>query len=277
MVNRYFITDESNIGTLISGRLMPKEMILILGKKLYENKNISDIVLFLKEHFYFQVEAERITFKELNSGKYPYINAEAEVQYTSAFSFDEAIHNAFEELSLNRSFTEKQQKFLDRIKVDYSELTSRWSIPNKAHDKSNTAANAKFGTKRKTAYEILEDCLNLQSTKVKDRVERDVKEVSVINQSETEFAQEKQRQLQEAFKKWIYAEPDRRDEVVDRYNRMLNSTRPREYDGSKLEFPGMNNEITLRKHQRDAVAHALYGGNTLFAHEVGAGKSATRS
>ena len=159
------------------------------------------------------------------------------------------------------------------IRVDYSELTSRWSIPNKSHDKENAAANAKYGTKRKTAYEILEDCLNLQSTTVKDRVERDGKEVSVINQTETEFAQEKQRQLQEAFKKWIYAEPARREEVVERYNVMFNSTRPREYDGSALEFPGMNNEIKLRKHQRDAVAHALYGGNTLFAHEVGAGKT----
>lgn len=159
------------------------------------------------------------------------------------------------------------------IRVDYSELTSRWSIPNKTHDKANTAANAKFGTKRKSAYEVLEDCLNLQSSTVKDRVERDGKEISVINQTETEFAQEKQRQLQEAFKKWIYAEPDRREKVVERYNRMFNSTRPREYDGSALEFPGMNNEITLRKHQRDAVAHALYGGNTLFAHEVGAGKT----
>ena len=161
----------------------------------------------------------------------------------------------------------------DRIKVDYSELTSRWSIPNKRNDKDNAAANAKYGTKRKTAYEILEDCLNLQSSTVKDRVERDGKEVSVINQTETEFAQEKQKQLQDAFKQWIYAEPTRREEVVERYNVMFNSTRPREYDGSALEFPGMNNEIKLRKHQRDAVAHALYGGNTLFAHEVGAGKT----
>lgn len=161
----------------------------------------------------------------------------------------------------------------DRIKVDYSELTSRWSIPNKRNDKDNAAANAKYGTKRKTAYEILEDCLNLQSSTVKDRVERDGKEVSVINQTETEFAQEKQKQLQDAFKQWIYAEPTRREDVVERYNVMFNSTRPREYDGSALEFPGMNNEIKLRKHQRDAVAHALYGGNTLFAHEVGAGKT----
>ena len=159
------------------------------------------------------------------------------------------------------------------IKVIYSEFTSRWSIVNKTRDKENAAANAKFGTKRRSAYEILEDCLNLQSTTVKDRVERDGKEVSVLNQTETEFAQEKQRQLQEAFKKWIYAEPERREEIVDRYNRMFNSTRPREYDGSVLEFSGMNNEIKLRKHQRDAVAHALYGGNTLFAHEVGAGKT----
>ena len=131
------------------------------------------------------------------------------------------------------------------IRVDYSELTSRWSIPNKSHDKENAAANAKYGTKRKSAYEILEDCLNLQSTTVKDRVERDGKEVSVINQTETEFAQEKQRQLQEAFKKWIYAEPARREEVVERYNVMFNSTRPREYDGSALELRIYQNSNTV--------------------------------
>lgn len=168
----------------------------------------------------------------------------------------------------NHSWNEKTA-----IKISYSDITSRWSIENKRSDKENTAANAKFGTKRRSAYELLEDCLNLQATVVRDAVEVNNKVTSVVNQSETEFAQEKQRQLQEAFKNWIYADPVRREEVVDTYNRMFNSTRPREYDGSALEFTGMNSEITLRKHQKDAVARALYGGNTLFAHEVGAGKT----
>ena len=121
----------------------------------------------------------------------------------------------------------------------------------------NTAANSKYGTSKATAYEILEDCLNLNSTTIKDKIERDGKEVYVLNQTETEFAQDKQKQLQEKFKEWIYADPVRREEVVDTYNRMFNSSRPREYDGSHLEFPGMNTEIKLKKHQRDAIAHAL--------------------
>ncbi|MBQ6944679.1 MAG: helicase [Ruminococcus sp.] len=163
--------------------------------------------------------------------------------------------------------------YKDSVTVQYAEINSTWFIPNKSSEKNNTAANSKFGTQRCSAYELLEDCLNLKNTVVKDAIERDVKKAYVLNQKETEFAQEKQRQLQETFKNWIFADPVRREEVVETYNRMFNSIRPREYDGSVLEFPGMNNEIQLRKHQRDAVAHALYGGNTLFTHEVGAGKT----
>ena len=163
--------------------------------------------------------------------------------------------------------------YKDSVTVQYAEINSTWFIPNKSSEKNNTAANSKFGTQRCSAYELLEDCLNMKNTVVKDAIERDGKRVYVLNQTETEFAQEKQRQLQETFKNWIFADPVRREDVVETYNRMFNSIRPREYDGSVLEFPGMNNEIQLRKHQRDAVAHALYGGNTLFAHEVGAGKT----
>ena len=119
--------------------------------------------------------------------------------------------------------------------------------------------------------------INLRSTVIRDKVERNGKDAYVLNQKETDFAQEKQKELQECFKNWIFANPERREKIVEQYNVLFNSTRPREYDGSHLEFPGMNNEITLRPHQRNAVAHALYGGNTLFAHEGGAGKSATRS
>ena len=162
----------------------------------------------------------------------------------------------------------------NRICVSYSDVTSRWFISNKADDKNNTAARNKYGTQRCSPYELLEDCLNLKPTVVRDRVDRDDgKSSSIVNQEETDFAQEKQNELQAAFKEWIYADPKRREEVVDTYNRMFNSIRPREYDGSALEFTGMNSEISLREHQKNAVAHALYGGNTLFAHEVGAGKT----
>ena len=163
--------------------------------------------------------------------------------------------------------------YKDSVTVQYADINSTWFIANKNSEKNNTAANSKFGTQRCSAYELLEECLNMKNAVVRDTIERDGKKVYVLNQKETDFAQEKQRQLQETFKSWIFADAVRREEVVETYNRMFNSIRPREYDGSALEFPGMNSEIQLRKHQRDAVAHALYGGNTLFAHEVGAGKT----
>lgn len=159
------------------------------------------------------------------------------------------------------------------VSVQYADITSLWCITNKAFEKGNTGANAKFGTQRCSAYELLEDCLNLKSTVVKDAVDVDGKTNYILNQDETEFAQEKQKQIQQSFKEWIFSNETRREEVVENYNRMFNSVRPREYDGSALEFVGMNSEITLRKHQKDAIARALYGGNTLFAHEVGAGKT----
>ncbi len=162
---------------------------------------------------------------------------------------------------------------LNRVKVEYSPVTSEWNIVNKSLDKRNLLAETQFGTKRKNAYELIEDCLNLRDTRVNDRVIRDGKEVYVINQRETELAQDKQRELQNAFKEWIFRDPARREQVVNQYNVLFNSTRPREYDGSHLVFEGMNAEIQLRPHQKNAVAHALYGGNTLFAHEVGAGKT----
>ena len=162
---------------------------------------------------------------------------------------------------------------LNRVKVEYSPVTAEWNIANKSLDKRNLLAETQFGTKRKNAYELIEDCLNLRDARVNDRVIRDGKEVYVINQRETELAQDKQRELQTAFKEWIFRDPARREQVVERYNVLFNSTRPREYDGSHLVFEGMNAEIQLRPHQKNAVAHALYGGNALFAHEVGAGKT----
>jgi len=135
-----------------------------------------------------------------------------------------------------------------------------------------------YGTDRANAYKILEDTLNLRDVRIYDTVtDPDGKERRVLNSKETTLAQQKQQAIKDAFQDWIWRDPDRRQELVTKYNELFNSNRPREYDGSHIVFSGMNPEIKLREHQRGAVAHILYGGNTLLAHEVGAGKSATRS
>lgn len=160
------------------------------------------------------------------------------------------------------------------IRALYSRDAAVWNITNKRSDSYNQYAMSKFGTTRLSPYEILEDCLNLKATVVRDKItDADGNEKSVVNKEETDLAQEKQRELKEAFSEWIFANPERTEKLVEQYNVLFNSSRPREYDGSHLNFPEMNSEIQLRKHQKDAIAHALYGGNTLFAHEVGAGKT----
>ena len=159
------------------------------------------------------------------------------------------------------------------IEVKYSAITATWSITNKSIDKSVTALTT-FGTEKRNAYQLLEDALNLRDTKVTKKIElEDGKEKSVLDEKATVAARQKQKAIKEAFKEWIFKDPERREFLVERYNVLFNSTRPREYDGSHLTFPGMNPEITLKEHQKNAIAHALYGGNTLFAHEVGAGKT----
>ncbi|MDE5854497.1 MAG: hypothetical protein K2H19_05485, partial [Ruminococcus sp.] len=160
------------------------------------------------------------------------------------------------------------------ICVENSPHTAEWNISNKKSDYSNIAANSTFGTTRRNAYQLIEDCLNQRMTVVKDAVERDGKTVYVTNQAETELAQEKQKEIQSALQEWVLTgKSEIREKLVERYNVLYNSTRPHEFDGSFLKFPGMNSEIKLREHQKNAIAHALYGGNTLFAHEVGAGKT----
>ena len=135
-------------------------------------------------------------------------------------------------------------------------------------------ANMTFGTPRKNAYSIIEDTLNLRDARVYDRVEQpDGKVVSVLNKKETMLAQEKQEAIKQAFKDWIFRDPDRREKLVNKYNELFNSSRPREYDGSHLSFSGMTPEIQLKPHQLNAIAHTIYGGNTLLAHQVGAGKT----
>ena len=165
------------------------------------------------------------------------------------------------------------------IRVQFSEYTAEWHINGKnIPSYSNVAVNMTYGTDRANALKILEDTLNLRDVRIYDTVtDPDGKERRVLNQKETTLAQQKQQAIKDAFRDWIWQDPYRRQALVEKYNEMFNSTRPREYDGQHITFSGMNPEITLREHQRNAVAHILYGGNTLLAHEVGAGKSATRS
>ncbi len=165
------------------------------------------------------------------------------------------------------------------IEVNYSPFSAEWNITGKSQPSySDVNAYMTYGTDRANAYKILEDTLNLRDVRIYDTVtDPDGKERRVLNAKETTLAQQKQQAIKDAFQDWIWRDPDRRQELVTKYNELFNSNRPREYDGSHIVFSGMNPEIKLREHQRGAVAHILYGGNTLLAHEVGAGKSATRS
>ena len=166
-----------------------------------------------------------------------------------------------------------------RIDIEYFPYTTTWRISNKNSESDSVTVNQTLGTSRKNAYEILEDCLNMQSTTVRDRQEytndRGDKAVRyVINPKETMIARAKQQQIQESFASWIWREPERRDALLKLYNDTFNTVRPREYDGSHLVIPGMNSEMKLRKHQLDFVARVIYTGTGLAAHEVGAGKTA---
>ena len=161
------------------------------------------------------------------------------------------------------------------IEVNYSSFTAEWQIKGKSSVSYNdVAAYTTYGTSRANAYKILEDSLNLRDVRIYDTIEdADGKERRVLNAKETTLAAQKQQAIREAFRDWIWRDPERRQTLVRQYNEEMNSTRPREYDGSHITFGGMNPAITLREHQKSAIAHALYGGNTLLAHEVGAGKT----
>ena len=165
-------------------------------------------------------------------------------------------------------------RYNNAITVRYSPYTSEWRISNKsATGFGDIMATETYDTRRANAYKILEDTLNLRDSRVYDTIEENGKEKRVLNQNETTLAQQKQQAIKDAFAGWVWKDPQRRALLVKKYNELFNSTRPREYDGSHIHFVGMNPEINLREHQRNAVAHVLYGYNTLLAHEVGAGKS----
>ena len=159
------------------------------------------------------------------------------------------------------------------VGVQYSDVTGQWNVKGKNADRGNSLVNMTYGTSRANAYRILEDSLNLRDTRIFDTIEEDGKEKRVLNKKETTLASQKQEAIREAFKDWVFRDPERRQTLCAKYNELFNSTRPREYDGSHLKFPGMTPDITLRPHQLNAVAHQLYGDNTLLAHCVGAGKT----
>ena len=163
-----------------------------------------------------------------------------------------------------------------KIKVHYSRLTAQWNISGKTSDYGNVTANVTYGTKRINAYKIIEETLNLKDVRIFDTVyDESSGEKRILNRNETVLAQQKQQLIKDAFRDWLWKDPDRRDRLTTLYNMRFNSIRPREYDGSHIRFVGMNPEITLRPHQVNAVARVIYGGNTLLAHVVGAGKTFT--
>ena len=161
----------------------------------------------------------------------------------------------------------------DVIKIQYSDVTGQWNVKGKNADYGNSLVNMTYGTSRRNAYQILEDSLNLKDSRVYDTVIEDGKEKRVLNKKETTIAAQKQDAMRETFRDWVFRDMDRRNELVSKYNVLFNSTRPREYDGSHLKFPGMTPDIELKDYQKNAVAHVLYGNNTLLAHCVGAGKT----
>lgn len=159
-------------------------------------------------------------------------------------------------------------------KLSYSSYNANWNISAKNMDKESVKADKTYGTSRANAYRLMEDCLNLKQTKIFDyEYDDDGNKQAILNKKETMIAQQKQDTIKESFNNWIWKDPQRREELTQIYNRLFNSIRPREYNGDHLDFPGMNPEITLRKHQKDAIAHILYGQNVLLAHVVGAGKT----
>ena len=195
--------------------------------------------------------------------------SEISVQLGATWLSPETIQNfMFELLSTPRYLQ------WDDIKVKYSNLTSLWNVEGKSQDRNNINAYNTYGTKRIGAYKIIEDTLNLKDVRVFDTTtDADGKKISVLNKKETDIAQAKQNVIKSKFADWIWSDPERRDKLTRLYNDKFNSVRPREYDGSHINFVGMHPEIELREHQINAVARIIYGGNTLLAHEVGAGKT----
>lgn len=243
--NRYVTADEYLSGN-IREKLNVAKMQVMLGKKEYE-RNVAAL--------------EAVMPKPLTATE---IQVNIGVNWIDASDYEAFMHETFNTPFYNYS----------NIKVMYSRITGEFRISNKNSDRANPMVNVKYGTARMNAYEILENTLNLRTVQVRDRVEdADGKVKYVPNPKETEKAQERQELIKEAFDRWIFSDPERRERLVEKYNVILNSCRVREYDGSNIILHGVNSDYTLYPHQRNAVARTLYGGNTLLAHVVGAGKT----
>ena len=222
------------------------------------------------ELFAGNVEAlEKVQPKDLDASE---IDVRIGTTWIEATDYEAFIYELLNTPRRARAY--RSQYYSSGIKVQLNKYNMEWFVENKSLDKRSIAATKTYGTSRMDAYTIFENCLNLRTVTVRDRIEDgDGKYHYEVNTKETMLAREKQNQIKEAFKNWIFAEPERRNKYVNYYNETFNNIRLREYDGSHLEFPGMNPDITLNPHQRNAVARVILGGNTLLAHCVGAGKS----
>ncbi len=224
-------------------------------RKLEKAKRIAEI----HPEFQINVQAlEKVQPKDLEASE---IEVRVGTTWIDKSYFEQFMHETFD----------TPENLLKTLKVSYSPCTAEWFVEGKSNiGYSDVAARTKFGTMRESAYHIFEDTLNLRDTRVYDE---DADGKRILNVKETTLAAQKQQLIKDAFKDWIWKDPERRQKLVKQYNEEMNSIRPREYDGSHLVFPGMNPAIELREHQKNAIAHVLYGGNTLLAHEVGAGKT----
>lgn len=219
---------------------------------------------FAENHPEYEINAqalERVQPKDLDA-------SEIEVRLGATWIDPEYITDFMGEL-----FKTPKYALGSSINVKYAQVNGQWNISGKNADNGNALVTATYGTERASAYRLLEDALNLRDTKIYDTVREDGKEKRVLNKKETMLAQQKQELIREAFKEWVFRDIDRREDLCRKYNELFNSIRPREYDGSHIQFVGMTPEITLMQHQKNAVAHILYGHNTLLAHCVGAGKT----
>ena len=232
-------------------------------------KKLKTASLFAENHPEYAVNVEylkRVQPKDLTAGE---IDVRLGVNW-----LDPSIIQQFMVETFRTPFYLTTNRRSSCIAVEYAEISGEWSIRNKTRDANNVLANSTYGTKRVSGYRLLEDSLNQRSTKIYDTAfDADGNERRVLNQEETILAQQKQDAIKQAFKDWIFKDPERRNTLVTLYNERFNSIRPREYDGSHLTFPGMNPQISMRPHQKNVVAHILYGQNCLVAHSVGAGKT----
>lgn len=233
-----------------------------LSGNIREKLEIAKLSAALDSQFLEHVDAlEKALPKNLSASE---IEVRIGATWISVEVYRQFMFELLETSNYNRQF----------IDVSYSDIAGQWNIKNKSYDRGNIKAEKTFGTKRVNGYKLIEDCLNLKMTKIYDTVyDENGNKSSVLNKKETMIAQQKQDTVKEAFVDWIWKDFERREQLVKQYNETFNSIRPREYDGSHLTFPNMNPEISLMKHQKDAIAHILYGNNVLLAHVVGAGKT----